>query len=325
MRRREFLGGISSVAAWPVVARAQQPMPVIGFLSSRTASDTEYLVKAFRNGLGERGFVEGQNLRIVFRWADGQYDRLPVLAAELVTLGVDILFAAGGPPSALAAKAATPKIPIVFSAVSDPVRNGLVASLNRPGGNVTGMSNFAVPLGAKGIELLKELVPNAKVMAYLANPSNSTWSIGFKDTETAATALGVRLQAVNASSVPELDTAFSSLAALRVDCLFVNAEPFFDSQRERIVTLAAHHGIVSGYAWRENIAAGGLISYGTSLTESYRQAALYVARILKGEMPGDLPVMQPTKFEMAINLKTARNLGITVPPTLLARADEVIE
>lgn len=300
-------------------------MPVIGFLSSRTASDTEYLVAAFRRGLAEQGYVEGRNLRIVFRWADGQYDRLPALAAELVALRVDVLFAAGGPPSALAAKAATTKIPIVFSAASDPVRIGLVASLNRPGGNVTGMSTLAVPLGAKGIELLKELVPNAKVMAYLSNPSNPSASITLKETETAAAALGIRLHAPNASTVSELDAAFQSLAALRVDGLVVNAEPFFDSQRERIVALAARHAIVTSYAWRENVAAGGLISYGTSLTESYRQATLYVGRILKGEKPADLPVMQPTKFEMVINLRTAKTLGIAVPPTLITRADEVIE
>src|SRR6185503_17101525 len=222
---------------------------------------------------------------------DGQYDRLPAQAAELVALGIDLLFAAGGPPSALAAKAATTKIPIVFSAVSDPVRNGLVASLSLPGGNVTGMSNFAVLLGAKGIELLRELVPNAKVIAYLSNPSNSTWTIAFKETETAAAALGIRLHALSASTVSELDAAFGALAALRVDALFVNAEPFFDSERERIVALAARHAIVTCYGWRENVAAGGLISYGTSLTDSYRQATVYVARILKGEKPVDLPVM----------------------------------
>jgi putative ABC transport system substrate-binding protein len=300
-------------------------MPVIGFLSSRSPGESAGVVAAFREGLREIGFIEGQNLTIAFRWAEGRYDRLPALAAELTGLRVALLFAAGGPPSALAAKAATSTIPIVFSAASDPVRLGLVASLNRPGGNITGMSTLTTSLGAKGVELLKELVPKATVIAYLVNPSNPSSELEVKEAQAAAKALGIQLRVLKASTEDELDAAFAALVKLRADGLVIAGEPFFDSQRERIVGLAARHAVATSYAWRENVLAGGLMSYGNSLTESYRLAGIYAGRILKGEKPADLPVMQPTKFELVLNLKTAKALGLTIPQSLLVRTDEVIQ
>jgi putative ABC transport system substrate-binding protein len=327
MRRREFitlLGG--ATVAWPLAARAQQqPMPVIGFLSSRSPGESAGVVAAFRQGLREVGFVEGENLAIAFRWAEGRYDRLPALAAELVGLRVALLFAAGGPPSALAAKAATSIIPVVFSAASDPVEIGLVPSLNQPGGNVTGMGVFNATLGAKRIELTKELKPIADGIAYLLNPSNPSSEIESKGALAAARALGIELHVLNASTEYELDAAFVAVAKLRAGVFVVSGEPFFDSQRDRLVALSARHAVAAVYAWREYVLAGGLMSYGTDLPDSYRQAGIYAGRILKGEKPANLPVMQPTKFHLALNLKTAKALGLDVPPTLIARADEVIE
>jgi putative ABC transport system substrate-binding protein len=327
MRRREFItlvGG--AAAAWPLTARAQQPaMPVIGFLSSRSPGESAGVVAAFRQGLRETGFVEGQNLAVAFRWAEGDYDRLPALAAELVSLRAALIFAAGGPPSALAAKTTTSTIPIVFSAAPDPVHLGLVASLSRPGGNVTGMSSFTAPLGAKGVELLKELVPKTAAIAYLVNPSNPSQEIESTPVRVAADALGIQFRLLNASTENELDAAFADLVKLRADGLVVAGEPFFDSQRTKIVALSKRYSIPTCYAWRENVLLGGLMSYGNNLPELYRQAAIYAGRVLKGEKPADLPVMQPTKFELVINLKTAKALGLTVPPALLARTDEVIE
>ena len=325
MQRRAFIGLIGGALAWPLSARAQQGATAIGFLSSRSPGESSGVVAAFRDGLREQGFVEGRNLTIAFRWAEGHYDRLPALTAELVALRVALLLAAGGPPSALAAKRATSAIPIVFSGASDPVRLGLVPSLSRPGGNITGMSTLTTPLGAKGIELLKELLPRASVIAYLVNPSNPSGKLEMGEADAAADALGVRLRPVNASSLAELDKAFATLAKMRVDALAVAGEPFFDSQREKIVGLAAKYGIPASYAWRENVVAGGLMSYGTSLTDSYRQAGIYAGRILKGEKPADLPVMQPAKFELIFNLRTAKALGIAIPQSLLLRADEVIQ
>jgi len=327
MKRREFitlLGG--AAAAWPLAARAQQPaMPVIGFLSSRSPNESAGLVAAFRQGLGESGFFEGQNLVIAFRWAEGRYDRLPALAADLVDLRVAVLFSAGGPPAAIAAKAATSTIPIVFSAVNDAIEVGLVASLNRPGGNITGMSILTAEIAAKSVELLKELVPGAAVIAYLVNPSNPAVRIYSKPAVTAASALGIAVSVVNASTEHELDEAFASLANLGAGGLVVPGEPFFDSQRDRIVALAARNAVPAIYTFREYAVAGGLMSYGPSLRDSYRRAGTYVARVLRGEKPADLPVQRPTKFDLVINLKTAKALGLEVPPTLLARADEVIE
>ena len=327
MKRREFvkfLGGAAMV--WPFVARAQQPaMPVIGFLSSRSPGESNGVVAAFRQGLREAGFVEGQNLAIEFRWAEGRYDRLSALAADLVRLQVVAFFAAGGDPSARAAKAATSTIPIVFSAVNDPVRLGLVASLNRPGGNVTGMSMFAADLGAKSVELLKELLPAIAVIAYLVNPSNPSAEFYSKEAVMAASSLGVQVHVLNASTERDVDEAYAALEKLGVGGLVVVGEPFLDSQRNKIVALSARYAIPAIYTFREYVVAGGLMSYGASLTEAYRRAGTYLGRVLKGEKPADLPVQQPTKLELVINLKTAKALGLTVPPALLARADEVIE
>ena len=325
LRRRAFIRLAVGAAAWPFAARSQQGATLIGFLSSRAPGESAGVVAAFRDGLREQGFVEGQNLSIAFRWAEGRYDRLPALAAELVGLRVALLFAAGGPPAALAAKAATKTIPIVFSAASDPVYLGLVSSLSRPGGNVTGMSTLTTPLGAKGIALLRELLPKAAVIAFLVNPTNPSTALQVKEGRAAAGGLGITLRVVNASSVDELDRAFAALARQRPDGLVVAGEPFFDSEREKIVALVARAAVPAAYAWRESVVAGGLMSYGASLTDSYRQAGIYAARILKGEKPADLPVMQPAKFELVLNLKTAKVLGIAIPQPLLLRADEVIQ
>jgi putative ABC transport system substrate-binding protein len=326
LRRREFIALISSAAMWPLAAGAQQAaMPTIGFLSSRSPEDSVGVVAAFRQGLGASGFIEGQNVVITFRWAEGHYDRLPVLAAELVDLRVAALFAAGGTPSALAAKAATRTIPVVFSAVDDPVAVGLVPSLNRPGGNITGMSFLNFEIIAKSAQLLKEMVPAAAAIAYLVNPSNPTAEIYAKQAPIVASALGIRVPVLNASTEHELDECFASLGKIGAVALIVPAEPFFDSQRDRIVVLAVRYAVPMIAGLREYVTAGGLMSYGPSLPDSYHRAGIYVGRVLKGENPADLPVMQPTKFDLVLNLKTAKALGLTVPDRLLALADEVIE
>jgi putative ABC transport system substrate-binding protein len=325
VKRREFITLLGGAATWPLAAHAQAPTPLVGFLSSRSPGESTGVVSAFRQGLTETGFVEGRNLAIAFRWAEGHYDRLPVLARELVSLPVALLFAAGGAPTAFAAKAATSTIPIVFSAVADPVDIGLIPSLNQPGGNITGMAVFNASLGEKRIELMKELLPTASAIAYLLNPLDQMSELESKGAHAAAHKLGIELRVLSASSEIELDAAFTSLSKPAIGALVVSGEPFFDSQRERIVALASRHGVAAVYAWREYVVAGGLMSYGTDLPDSYSQAAKYAARILKGEKPANLPVMQPTKFHLAVNLKIAKGLGITVPPTLLARADEVIE
>jgi putative tryptophan/tyrosine transport system substrate-binding protein len=328
LRRRDFIALLGSgiVDTLPMIARAQQTsMPVIGFLSSRSPGESANVLAAFREGLRETGFVEGQNAVIAFRWAEGRYDRLPALAAELVALRVAAIFAAGGPAAALAAKAATSTIPVVFSSVTDPVQLGLVASLSRPGANVTGMSNLTDELWAKNVQLLKELVPTASTVGYLVNPSTPASEIYLKGAKEGSSATGIDVRVLKASTETEIDEAFASIVKLGAGGLVVPNEPFFDSRRDRIIALSARYTVPTIYTIREYPVAGGLMSYGPSLSDSYRKAAAYLGRILKGEKPADLPVQQPTKFDLVINLTTAKALGLTVSPTLLARADEVIE
>jgi len=329
MKRREFIAGFGATASFsllsPFPSRAQPAMPVVGFLSSRSPGESAAVVSAFRQGLGASGYVVGQNVAIEYRWAEGHYDRLPPLAAELVGLRVAAILAAGGPPSALAAKKATSKIPIIFSAADDPVGIGLVESLSRPGGNITGMSVFNSTLIAKRLDLLHQLVPSAGTVAYLANPANPSAQLEIRAAQEAARTLGIDLQILNASNDQEVEAAFARLAGLKAGAIIVAGEPYFDSRRSAIVELAARHAIPASYSFRENVAMGGLLSYGTNLNESYRNSGIYCGRILKGEKPADLPVVQPTKFEMTINLKTAKTLGLAIPPALLTGADEVIE
>jgi ABC-type uncharacterized transport system substrate-binding protein len=323
--RRTFLAGAVTVLAAPLAAEAQQkPMPVIGVLSTGSSSaSSEPFMGAFRQGLSEAGYVEGQNLAIEYRWAEGHYDRLPALAADLVGRKVDLIMA-NSPPSALAAKSATSTIPIVFRGGPDPVRDGLVASLARPGGNLTGVITTATELTAKRLELLSELVPRAGVIALLMNP-NSTAERVIRDVQEAARTKGLQLHVLKASSESEIDTAFASLVQLRAGALVLAADPFLSSRREQLVALASRHAVPSIYAWREFAASGGLISYGPSLTSAFRMVGHYAGKVLKGAKPADLPVQQPTKFELVINLKTAKALGLTIPPSVLARADEVIQ
>jgi len=299
-------------------------MPVIGFLSSRSPGESAKVVEAFQQGLREAQFVEGQNVAITFRWAEGRYDLLPALVAELVKRKVDCILAAGGPPTVVAAKAATTSIPIVFIA-NNPVELGIVASLDRPGGNLTGIGLLVADLVAKQLEFLKEVVPQASALAYLQNPKSPTAALNEGSVRDAARTLGIKLNIIHASAEVELDKAFEAVAALGSRGIIVEGDPYFDSRRERIIALATHHSVVGCYPWREYAALGGLMSYGSNLPDAYRQSAHYVGRILKGAKPADLPVERPDKFELVLNLKTARALGITIPPTLVARADEVIE
>jgi len=323
MNRRKLIVLLGGAAVWPRTAYAQQKaMPVIGFLNSRSSDEAVGVATAFRQGLTETGFDEGRNLAIEYRWAEGHYDRLPVLAADLVERKVDLMAAVGGPPSARAAKNSTSTIPIVF-VTGDPVGEGLIANLARPGGNVTGLSVLAVELTAKRFELLCELVPQARVIAILVNPKSAISGRMIHDVEDAARAKGMQLQFLKASTESEIDSVLA--AQLRADALAVCVDPYFDSRRDQIVTLVARHAIPAIYWLRDYAAEGGLISYGPSLAEAYRQAGIYAGRILRGEKPADLPVQQPDKFEMVINLKTAKTLGLTVPQLLLAQADEVIE
>jgi ABC-type uncharacterized transport system substrate-binding protein len=324
MKRRQFvtlLGG--AAAAWPLSARAQQKR-VIGFLSTRSPGESADHVAAFRRGLGESGYVEGQNVAVEYRWAEGLSDRLPGLAADLVSRKVTVIATTGGPTSALAAKAATSTIPIVFIA-NDPVRIGLVTSLNRPGGNATGVNVFLQEMEGKRLGLLREIVPAASLIAVLLNPQGADVDIQRRDIDEAARAVGQSIYLLNASSERDIHAAFETLARLKAGGLLVAANPFFNSRREQIVTLTGHYRIPAIHEVREFAVAGGLMSYGTSLPDAYRQVGIYTARILNGEKPADLPVMQATKFEFVINLRAAKAIGLDIPPTLLARADEVIE
>jgi putative tryptophan/tyrosine transport system substrate-binding protein len=326
MRRREFLAVIGGgLATWPYAARAQQPMPVIGYLSSRSLGDSAALVAAFRKGLGEAGFIEGQNVAIEYRWAEGQYDRLPAQAADLARQRVAILVTTGGEPSALAAKAATSTIPIVFTAGGDPVKAGLVQSLNRPGGNATGVSVLTTAPESKRLGLLHELVPGAKAVGVLIDPYYREAGAQERELREAAGTLGQPIQIAYAKNDAELEQAFQTLVRQGADALLVGADPFFDTRRDRIVAFAAERRMPAVYQFREYAQAGGLMSYGVSLPEGYHQVGLYAGQILKGAKPADLPIVQSIKFEFVINLKTAKSLGLEIPAMLLARADEVIE
>ena len=326
MKRREFIIVLSgAVAAWPLAARAQQTaMPVIGFLNSASPDGFAPYAAAFRQGLKEAGYVEGQNATIEYRWAEGQYDRLPALAADLVRRKLTVI-AATSTPAALATKAATSTIPIVFTTADDPIRLGLVASLNRPGGNVTGVNNLLVELGSKQLGLIRELAPVTSKIAVLMNPNFPGSELQLRDAEAAARIIGLQFIVLRATTEPEIDAAFASVAQLGGAALLVAADPFFIAQRDHIVALAARHAIPAIYPVREFAVAGGLTSYGTDLAGSYRQAGIYTGRIVRGEKPADLPVQRSTKFEFVINFKTAKALGLAVPNSMQLLADEVIE
>jgi ABC-type uncharacterized transport system substrate-binding protein len=328
VKRREFITLIGGAAAtWPIAARAQQPaMPVVGFLDSRSQDTAVDRLNALRRALKETGYVEGENVTIVYRWAEGRYDRLPELAADLVRRRVSVIAALGGVPSVMAAKAATTTIPVVFLVSEDPVSLGLVTSLARPGGNLTGVNFFNAELTAKRLELLRELVPAATRVAVLVNPANAeTTESVLRDVAAAARTMGLQIKAFNASTSPEIDAAFATLVRERPDALFVAGDGFFLSRRVQLVNLTVRHAIPAAFSVRQYVEAGGLMSYGSDPLDMYRQIGVYTGSILKGAKPADLPVVQSTKFELVINAQTARTLGIAVPPTLLARADEVIE
>jgi putative tryptophan/tyrosine transport system substrate-binding protein len=326
MKRREFMALLSGAAAWPLAARAQQSaLPTVGFLMSLGRYDRPNLVEALRRGLSEGGYIEGRNVNIEYRFADNQPDQLPALAADLVGRKVAVIVAAGGGSSVLAAKAASARIPIVFLTAGDPVREGYVASLNRPGGNLTGVSWFGSLVAGKGLGLLSELVPKAAVIALLANPNLPEAARTESDAQEAARILGRQLLVFHASTPDEITATFIALARVPARALLVGGDPFFSGRRQQIVALAARDAIPAMYANREFVEEGGLMGYGNDIEDEYRRAGLYVTRILKGEKPSDLPVDQATRFQFVINLKTAKVLGLEVPATLLARADEVIE
>jgi putative tryptophan/tyrosine transport system substrate-binding protein len=327
MRRREFISLIGGGAAsWPIVARAQQAnTPLVGFLSTRAPEESADLVEAFRNGLKDHGFVDGQNAKIEFRWAHGDYGHLPALAAELVRAQVAVIATLGGDPSALAAKAATPTIPIVFAVGSDPVKEGLVESFNRPGGNLTGVTTFTNLMEPKRLALLRELAPGVPVMGALVNPKFPPAAAQARDIEEAGRAVGQRIVFANASADAELDGAFETLVKAGIGALMVTADPYFDTRRDRIIAFAARQRLPAVYQFRQFALAGGVLSYGLSFNDVYRQAGRYTGMVLKGTKPADLPVDQITKFELVINMKTARALGIKISDNLLSLADEVIE
>jgi putative ABC transport system substrate-binding protein len=325
VRRREFITLLgAATAALPLATYAQQPTPVVGFLSSRSPGESAKLVAAFQQGLKETGYLEGRDVHIAFRWAEGRYDRLPELATELIQAQVAVIASVGGSVTALAAKSATQTVPIVAVA-SDPVKHGLVASFNRPGGNITVVSPANTLLSAKRLELLRELVPAATIIGILANPKFPDSAQQLQDTEEAARMLGQQVHILNASSERDIDAAFTSLAKQQIGALLATNDAFFDTRRDQIISQAAHYAVPTIYGQREYVVAGGLASYASSFTEAYRQAGIYVGRILKGEKPADLPVMQPTKFELVINMKTAKALGLTISSGLLSIADELIE
>jgi putative ABC transport system substrate-binding protein len=327
MRRREFITLLGGAAAWPLAARAQQSaMPVLGFLSNASPDLYSDRLRTFRRGLKEAGYVEGQNVEIDYRWAEGHNDRLPALAAGLVHRQVTVIAAAGGTPSALAAKAATATIPIVFGVAVDPVEVGLVASLSRPGGNLTGVTNLNAEVGPKRLELMHELLAAAISFGVLVDPTSPTLAEAFsRDLQAAARALGVQIHVVHASMESDLDTVFANLVQLRASGLIIGPGSFFAGRGKQLGALSLRHAMPTVFQYREFVAAGGLMSYGSDETEYYRLVGIYVGRILKGEKPGDLPVQQATKVELIVNLKTAKALGITFPLPLLGRADEVIE
>jgi putative ABC transport system substrate-binding protein len=325
MRRRDVVFALGGAAAWPLAARAQQPMPVIGFLISSSLDVYADRVRGFRRGLNETGYIEGQNVVIEYRSAEGQYDRLPSLVADLLDRKVAVILAAGGSEPAKDAKAATGTIPIVFLSAADPVKAGIVASLNRPGGNVTGVSLLGSALEAKRLGLLHEITSATASIGALVNPMYPDADVQLRELEEAADAIKRQISIVRASTESEIDAAFTTVAQQGAGALLVAQDPFLSGQRKKLVALAARYKLPAIFAYREFADIGGLISYGTNFADAYRQAGIYVGKILKGAKPVDLPVIQPTKFELVINLKTAKALGLTVPPTLLARADEVIE
>jgi putative tryptophan/tyrosine transport system substrate-binding protein len=326
MRRREFIAGVGAAAMWPFTVRAQQPaMPRVGWLNSASPAAFAHFVAAFRQGLGDAGFVENQNVAIEYRWSNGQDNQLPALAADLINRGVTVIVAAGGPVPGRIAKASTSTIPIVFIGSGDPVGEGLVASLNRPGGNATGVNPLLTAVEGKRLGLLRELVPSAARTAVLLNPALPPFAAQLKDVEDAARAAGQKIQVLRATNPGEIDAAFAAAAQMGAQALLVGASAFFNNLRAQLVQLAARYSIPTIYHVREIAVAGGLMSYGVNLVDAYRLVGTYTGRILKGEKPADLPVQQPTKFELVINLKTAKTLGLSVPPSLLARADEVIE
>jgi ABC-type uncharacterized transport system substrate-binding protein len=325
MKRREFLSLLGGAAAWPLAARAQQPaMPVIGFLRSTSIERAAHLVAAFRQGLKESGYIEGHNVAIEYRSAEGQYDRLAALAEDLVRRQMAVIVATGGNAPALAAKAATSTIPILFTG-TDPIRAGLVASLNQPGGNVTGVDVLTSETGSKRLGLLRELVPKGATIAVLINPKSLGNEDHLPDVQSAARSLGLQIRVLNVTDQGEIDAAFGVMARERPDALLINPDPLLSSRREQIVTLANHYKLPALGEWREFAEAGGLMSYGPSHTEPYRLIGIYTGRILKGAKPAELPVMRSTKFELVINLRTAKALGLTIPNTVLIAADEVIE
>jgi len=326
MRRREFITLIGgATAAWPFAARAQQPaMPVIGYLDGGSLGTSAHVIAAIRKGLSETGYVEGSNVAIEYRWAEGNYDRLPAMAAEVARRQVAVIVAMGT-PAAYAAKAATSTVPIVFGGGIDPVQAGLVASLNRPGGNVTGVTSMNAEIETKRLGLLHDLLPQATRFAVLVNPDNPLAEIDIKDAQATAATIGGQIEILTARTNREIDDAFASLVQQRADALLIGPDVFFTNRRVQLATLAVRHGVPAIYSFREFAEAGGLMSYGTSNTDRDRQVGAYAGRILKGEKPADLPILRPTKFEFVINLQTARMLGLTVPAALLARADEVIE